>query len=133
MTKKELKEWFWDKFNNCYKVIHIEFPDSIFMFYDINYIRAKKLANILGKELNPPTEINGICLCEISVTYFVIYFDYNEIWSFFEQNYNSDYKEIQKLINSWLKEHDNLKDLTVVGEIDHNQFMLDEQDKLQLI
>ena len=64
MTEEELKKWFWDKYNSCYPYKHVQFPDSIFMYYDINFIRAKKLATILNKDFEYPTEVKGNCLIE---------------------------------------------------------------------
>ena len=45
MTEEELKNWFWDKYNSCYIINQY---NTNYMYYDINYIRAKKLANILN-------------------------------------------------------------------------------------
>jgi hypothetical protein len=44
MVKEELSKWFWDKFNSCYPVVHEDYPKIIFMFYDENFLRQKKLA-----------------------------------------------------------------------------------------
>ena len=39
INKKDLIEWFWDKFNSCYLVKHDDYPESVFMYYDPQYIR----------------------------------------------------------------------------------------------
>ena len=89
MTNEELKIWFLDKYNSCYPVNHYNFKDNIiFMMYDINYIRSKKLANILNKEVEYPTEVNGDCLFSLNLEYNIFNIDY-DIWSYIESNYNS--------------------------------------------
>ena len=118
MDKEELKIWFCDKFNSCYCVKHDDYQDSIFMYYDINFIRAKKLANILNKYTEYPTEIKGVCLFELDFknSYFIC--DYNEIWSFFQQKYSNNYQEIRTLIKGWMKEYDKLTILIPVGRME---------------
>jgi hypothetical protein len=133
MTKEELKIWFWNKFNYCYPVKHDDFPDSIFMFYDINYIRKKKLANILDKEDEYPTEIKGICLFELDFEYNWFNIDYDEIWTIFESNYSSKYVEIRKLILEWVEEHKILEVLSPHKRPSYYLKMLEEQNKLHIL
>ena len=115
MTEEQLKIWFWDKFNSCYSVKHDNVPHSIYMYYDINFIRAKKLANILNKDVEYPTEIKGVCLFEQDFKNEWLCCDYDKIWTFFKNNYSSNYQEIRKLIKGWLEEHHKLKVLTPVS------------------
>ena len=112
MTEEQLKIWFWDKFNSCYCVIHEDYPDIIFMIYDLNYIRTKKLANILDKDIEYPTEVKGTCLFEQDLKNEILYCKNRELWSVFEENYSYNYKEISDLIKGWLEEHDKLTVLT---------------------
>ena len=63
INKKDLIEWFLNKFNSCYLVKHEDDPESIFMYYDPQYIRKCKLANISGENINK-TNITGFCLFE---------------------------------------------------------------------
>ena len=114
MTKDELKIWFWDKFNSCYSVIHDDYPDTIFMCYDINFIRAKKLANILNKDVEYTTEVKGVCLFHQDFKNSYLFCSYYEIWLFLVYNYSGNYQEISKLIKGWLEEHDKLKVLTPI-------------------
>ena len=109
MQIDDLKIWFWDKYNSCYS---IKYNNKIYMMYDPNFIRAKKLANILNKEIGYPTEVNGVCLFQLDYKNSDINIDYMEVWSFFEKNYSNNYIEIRTLIESWLREYDNLKNLT---------------------
>ena len=112
MTKEELKDWFWDKFNSCYLVKHNDYPNSVFMFYDTNFVRSKKLANILDKEVEYPKEPKGKCLFELDFKNKYLFCDYDNIWTFLELNYSINYQEIKKLIKYWLEEHNKLKVLT---------------------
>ena len=52
MIVKELIEWFNNYYDNCYYVKRDNYPNSIFMYYDVNYVRQLKLAKLEGKE--PP-------------------------------------------------------------------------------
>ena len=112
MIKEEISKWFWNKYNSCYPVIHKDYPKNIFMFYDEQFFRQKKLARVLGEELIYPSEIKGKCL--FRQDYKNGWFDckYDEIWSFFERNYSSNYTDIQTLIKSLLEEHDKMQALT---------------------
>ena len=44
-NKEELIEWFNNIFNNCYYVTHNDYPDKIFMYYDLRFVRKLKLSN----------------------------------------------------------------------------------------
>ncbi len=133
MNKEELKKWFWNKFNSCYKVKHSDYPESIYYFYDEQFIRQKKLSRIVGgQELEYPSEVKGICLFEQDSKNGCLYCKYNEIWSFFETNFSPNYSEIQSFIKNLLEEHDKLSvsipdTLTSVNGCD-----LEEHDKLSV-
>ena len=112
MTKKELSKWFWNKYNSCYPVIHEDYPDSIFMIYDEQFLRQRKLARVLNKEVVYPTKIKGKCLFEQDYKNEHFWCNDIEVWSFFERNYSSNYADVQALIKNWLKEHDKMQALT---------------------
>jgi hypothetical protein len=99
MNENQLKEWFWDKFNSCYYININKYPNHIYMIYDINFIRSKKLAIILDKEVKYPTELNGKCLFEI--TNGILWYDYTNIKKYIEKFSTED---ISLLISKWLKE-----------------------------
>jgi hypothetical protein len=86
MTKEELSKWFWNKYNSCYQVVHKDYPESIFIFYDEQFLRQKKLARVLNEEIKYPSEIKGICLFEQDYKNKWFNCNYKEIWSFFECN-----------------------------------------------
>jgi hypothetical protein len=112
MKKNELSKWFWSKFNSCYPVKHDDYPDSIFMFYDENFLRQKKLARVLNEQIVYPNQVTGKCLFHLSYKNNNLWCNYDEIWSFFERNYSPNYTDIQSLIKNLLREHDKLQALT---------------------
>jgi hypothetical protein len=109
MNKEELQIWFRNKFNSCYAVTHDDYPESIFMYYDEQFIRQKKLSRIVGETLEYPSKPSGKCLFEQDYKNGYLYVDYNEITSFFKLNYSSNWLEIRELISTWLKEDTELK------------------------
>ena len=60
MNKDDLIKWFNNIFDNCYYVKHDDYPDSIFMYYDIRYVRKLKLCNIENRQITPPKKNNRI-------------------------------------------------------------------------
>ena len=133
MSEEELKNWFWDKYNSCYPAKHDDYPDSIYMIYDINFIRTKKLANILNKEVEYPTEVKGVCLFRQDFKNEFLWCDYSEIWSFFKNNYSSNSQEIRELIKGWLEEHNKLKVLTPTNKDKGIFIMFEEHNKLKVL
>ena len=133
MTDEELKKWFWDKFNSCYYVKHKDYPESLFMFYDKNFTRQKKLARVLDKEIIYSNIVDGICLFEQDYKYKRFDCDYSKIWSFFEKNYSSKYNDIQSFIESILDEHNKLEVLTPRNTIPSFSKLLDEHNKLEVL
>ena len=121
MTKEELKIWFLDKYNSCYPINQSE--DIVNMIYDIDYIRAKKLANILNKEVEYPTEVKGIYLFQINYKNKYIICDTDEILSFLEFNYNKDFTLINILIKDFLKEYNRINELTPIW-LDLNLYVI---------
>ena len=112
MNKEELKEWFWDKFNNCYFVVHEDYPRSLLMYYDEKFIRKMKLFKLSGKKIEQPNKPSGICLFEQDYKNGYFYMNYDEISLFLYENYSYNWLEIRKLVDSWLKEADKLNVLT---------------------
>lgn len=110
MNKKELSKWFWDKYNSCYPVIHEDFPDTILMFYDEQFLRQKKLYRVLDKELIYPKEVKGKILFRQDYKNGWFCCDNIEIWLFLYNNYSNNYTDIQLFIKSLLEEHDKLSD-----------------------
>ena len=133
MNKEELSKWFWNKFNSCYPVVHKDYPKNIFMIYDEQFLRQKKLARVLNEDVIYPNKVTGKCLfCQdYKNNYFRCHYD--EIWSFFKENYSRNYTDIQSLIKSLLEEHDKLQVLTPNSRVQHIIFMLEEHDKLQVL
>jgi len=133
MNKEEISKWFWNKYNSCYPVVHEDYPGNIFMFYNEQFSRQRKLARVLDEELSYPTEVKGKCL--FRQDYKNGWFECNwfEIWSFLERNYSSNYTDIQTLIKSLLEEHDKLQALTPGSITTSPSSVLEEHDKLQAL
>ena len=108
----DLITWFNNLFNNCYYVKHDDHPDSIFMFYDLRYVRKIKLSQITGKPITQPKNITGVCLFEQDWKNNHLWCKYNEIWKYLEDNYSSKYNDIQSFIKDRLEEHTKMNVLT---------------------
>ncbi len=104
MQNKDLVEWFWNKFNSCYLVKHDDYPESIFMYYDPQYIRKLKLSNISGEKINK-TDITGTCLFDINWKNKKLYCDHIEIWDYLYYNYSHNYCSIRQFISDRLEEY----------------------------
>jgi len=133
MSDEELKDWFWNKFNSCYYVKHEDYPDSIFMYYDKNFYRQKKLARVLEQEIIYPTKVDGTCLFEQDYKNNYLWCDNKEIWSFFEKKYSYNDIEIRDLIKSWLVEYSKLQVLTPLIPYIAASALLVEYSKLQVL
>ena len=97
-NKEELIEWFNNIFNNCYYVTHNDYPDKIFMYYDLRFVRKLKLSNIEKKECLPPKIISGECVFEQDWKNKYLWCKYGVIWKYLEDNYSSKYEYIQQFI-----------------------------------
>ena len=132
MNKEELKKWFWNKFNGCYKVKHSDYQDRIFYFYDKQFIRQKKLSRIIGEEIVYPSEVKGICLFRQDLKNERLWCKYDKIWSFFETNFSPNYSEIQSFIKELLEEHDKLSVYIPQHANLIKPYYLEEHDKLSV-
>ena len=113
MTNEEVKNWFLEIYNNCYIVKSDEFPRSIFKVYDINYIRSKKLANIIDKDISLPLYINGKILFDIYDNSTTIWVD-KYIWTFIFENLICDLNLAEQLLNIWLGEYLQISNLSIL-------------------
>ena len=108
MNKEELSIWFWKKFNSCYPVKHNDYPNSIFWFYDEKFARKIKLCKLNNQEIKLPNKVKGVCIFEQHLNIKNLWCDYDEIWSFFEKNYNTKYSYIQLIIEEILSDEEKL-------------------------
>ena len=108
MKKEKVIEWFCDKFNSCYPVKHSNYPESVFMYYDTQFVRKIKLAKISGQSITFPKEVKGSCLFELDWKNKSFYYNYDEIYQFLEKNYNSNHQDINKFIKDRLNEADKM-------------------------
>ena len=129
MNKDELKNWFWEKFNSCYLVKHDNYPESIFMYYDSQFVRKLKLANISGEKINK-TDITGVCLFELDWKNKIFYCNYYEIWDHLYYNYSNYVVEIQQFILDRLEEHTKMSVLTPSSYFKNASWKLEEHTKM---
>jgi hypothetical protein len=141
MTKEEISKWFWSKYNSCYPVKHKDYPQNIFMIYDEQFLRQRKLARVLDENVVYPNKVNGKCLFRLDYknNYFRCHF---EIWSFFEKNYSSNYTDIQAFMRNLIEEHDKmqlspysvrLRPILHITYPESSDIKIEEHDKMQLI
>jgi hypothetical protein len=133
MTEEELKEWFWTKFLSCYCVKHDDYPESIFMIYDKQFLRKIVIKSVLGKPIEYPKEIKGVCLFEQDYRTNTFDCDYNEIWLFLQKNYRDNHADIQSLIAGWLSDADKLNVLKPSPCIGQVAEALTQTDKLNVL
>lgn len=131
-NKEELIVWFNNIFNNCYYATHDDYPDRIFMYYDLRYVRKLKLCNIEKKECMPPKTISGECVFEQDWKTQYLWCKYSVIWKYLEDNYSSNYSDIQSFIKDRLEEQDKMKVLTPGFAQCNNAQRLEEQDKMKV-
>ena len=102
MTKEELTIWFCNKFNSCYPVVHDNYLNKIFWIYDKQYARNLKLCKLNNQKFVLPNKIKGDCLFDQDILNNYLYCEYQEIWSFFKQNYKDNYDEIKLFVTDIL-------------------------------
>ena len=112
MFDKEIIDWFNNYLDNCYYVKHDDFSKSLFMFYDVNYVRQLKLAKIEGIDSVEKTDVTGICLFELDLRYHNFYCNYELIWTFLRDKYFFDYSKFQTFVRYLLEKHPNYLKLT---------------------
>ena len=132
MIKDNLINWFWDKYNSCYLVKHDDYPDSIFMYYDPQYVRKMKLANLSGEKISK-TEISGICLFEQDWKNKCFYCKYDEIWCYLYKKYSDKYVDVKQFIVDRLEEHTKMSVLTPGANLYPIGYSLEEHTKMSVL
>ena len=132
MSKEELATWFINKLTSCYPVIHDNYSNRIFWFYDEKYVRKLKLCKLNNQEISLPNKVYGVCLFEQNIKTMNLWCDYDNIWSFFESNYINKYNDIQLLINDILSDYTKLNVYTPVRRSDRNITTLSDYTKLNV-
>jgi hypothetical protein len=133
MNEEQLKQWFWNKFFSCYPVKHDDYPNSIFMIYDKQFLRKIVINSVLGKDVEYPKGIKGECLFEQDYKNNYLWCSYDEIWSFLKNNNASNIVDVQSLIKRWLSNADELNVLTPDGTNLWKNMLLSEADKLNVL
>ena len=129
MTEKKLIEWFNNYFDNCYYVKHNNYPESLFMFYDINYVRQLKIAKLEGKNIEK-NHITGVCLFELNWERNMFNCDYDLIMLYVKDNYSPNFRDFYDFINNMLLKYHNSTVLTPIKYIRQITGYNDEQHKL---
>ena len=106
-TEEELKEWFWNRFNSCYRIEHPRIKGNYSLYYHKGYARKKKIQTLLGNDIEEiyPKEVlsDSILIFEIDRKGYLLC-SYDEIWSFFKENTSYNYLEISDLIKGLLED-----------------------------
>ena len=110
MNKNELSNWLIDKMKSCYPAHDLISPNNLYYFYDERHIRKLKLCKINNNKYKYKfiNKVKGKCLFTKNYKTNVLYFNYDDIWRFFEKDYIYDYGKIQTLICNILTENSNL-------------------------
>ena len=103
MTKEEIKTLLYDKLNSCYIAKNDYYPNTIFFYYDINFIRSKKLANILNKDVEYPKEVKGLLIIEINIEKEIYLCHDDNIFEELNKHYSNNWDPFM-LISKWIKE-----------------------------
>jgi hypothetical protein len=131
MSEEELQQWFWNKFFSCYIVKHDDFPNRLYMMYDIQFLRKIVINNILGKPFEYPKEVKGDCIFIQDYNNKYLYCDYARIWLYLRHNYSVD-RFIQPLIEKWMSDIPELNVLTPVFDL-HNTYTTNEDNNLKIL
>ena len=130
---KEMIDWFNNYFYNCYYVKHDDFPESLFMFYDINYARQLKLAKLEGIDYVEKTDITGVCLFEQDWKYKWFCCNYTLIWNYLRDIYSFSYDDFQSFISDRLEEHSKMNVLTPLSNRLYEWIPLEEHSKMNVL
>ena len=130
---KEMIEWFNNYFDNCYYVRHNDYPESIFMFYDINYNRQLKLAKLEGKDYVEKTDITGECLFEQEWKNKQFYCNYRLIWGYFRDNYSIIFSDFKSFIKDRLEEYSKLSVNFKISKQEKLMVVKEEHSKLSVL
>ena len=133
MNKEELINWFWNEYNSCYFVTHLDYPQSVFLFYDEQFNRKLKLCKISGKSIKLPSKVTGICLFELDYKNNWFHYNYDEIYQFLYKNYNHNYFEINDFVKDMLNDASKLQVLTPFMNNTFSTLKLNDASKLQVL
>ena len=130
---EELIKWFNNYFDNCYYVKHVDYPESIFMFYDINYARQLKLAKLEGIDYVEKTEVTGVCLFEQDWKNNFFRCNFIIIYCYLRDNYSFSYDDFQSFIKDRLEEQSKMNILKTALVAISTLVLLEEQSKMNIL
>ena len=80
--------------------------DYLNNFKDLEVVESEKYPNSIFYKKN------GVVVMELNKKTKICWFDYDNIWSFFDIVFDMEYQEIQGFLNKWLEDTFNLKGYT---------------------
>lgn len=104
MTEDELYNWFFEKFESCYPIKTSQYPSDIFWLYDESYVRYLKLCKLNNQDILIPSKTSNVCLFQQDIHSEYLWCD-DIIWDFFEKNYSTNYKEVNSIIDKFLRKN----------------------------
>ena len=131
MINNEIIDWFNNYFDNCYYVKHEDYPESIFMYYDVNYVRKLKLAQLDDKIIEK-TEVTGICLFEQDWKNKWFGCNYDLIWCYLRDNYSFNHGEFDSFIKDRLKEQPKISVL-IPNKLSNYIYTLVDYSKMSIL
>ena len=99
--------------DNLLMILNIKTPmDFLHLFEDLDVVQSEEEKNWTLFRYKPNQN-----LMIYNRKYYVVYFDYNEIWSVLEGKFGLNYSEIQRLTEGWLAETYKLRGVTTLPGI----------------
>ena len=94
--------------DNLLMILNIKTPmDFLHLFDDLDIVQSEEEKNLTLFRYKPNQN-----LMIYNRKYYVVYFDYNEIWSVLEGKFGLNYSETQRLTKEWLAEVYKLRGIT---------------------
>jgi len=127
MDNENLSEWFLDKIKSCYAVSNSKLHNHIYLFYDNQYNRCKKLSIIKGNNISViPNIHNGIFLFDIDTKYDIIYCNYINIWCYIKEKlkYSTDIETLKFIQNSFSRTK--MREYTITYLVDYTILNYDD-------
>ena len=110
MVDKKFKDYFWNKYNSCYKLPSKK-GGKYFLMYDESYVRKMRIATILGCETEIENPKNGEIVFDVDYSNGFLFCSYSDIWDFYFKNYSSEYYEVEYLLREIIKENKEVSQL----------------------
>jgi len=120
-----------NKFNLCYKVKCADYPDSIFWFYDEQFIRKQKICKLNNQDVLLPKKINGYCLFEQDIKSMNLFCE-DGLWDIIEECCNKKNIDIRTIIKYSLENYKIFNDYKFYNERGSFKSMITDITKLTI-